>query len=619
MVTQHIRSSKGSILGAVVLVAIFGALLFLPTAPNTVSKSSEVGFVSLSPNGVSGGAIIPASCESGLGEGGVAHFVGDTFGNTSSGCGALSGSLSINPNTCAVSSKGSTCSASLTWNTINPVSGRISEVTRDNLANTSVFNGNSGTNQPITVPFPVNTYPKVTYYLYHNLELAKKVFTFTWSGSKVTPGPLVVENVISKKITSAIESAPVSLWKMLSAKFIQTAKAAVVQIFSNQPLKLSSTIINVGPAVSIKFTNAFYIDIGNDNDALQPGVKDGWDKTYLIPIDGILADTTVSASQLIPEGLPAGTHAIIFCTDVDEDISEPGPNNDPVLGLATRCNEKIAQAPYEDFPLPIASLTALPNPIAYNDRSMLTWWSSTDATSCTAGGPWSNSSTFSGNGLTNELTINTPFTFQCEGPGGTSLPASVTVNVNSAPASTPITTSTTVPKVEIRADSNSIVDGGSTKLKWRSTNTSSCTSAEFITSDATSNDSTGVSVSPRITTYYTITCPGTTSGSAIDSVSVSVLSLSSPDSSLSAYPTRVKNTEYTKIKATASNVDSCTLRKNGIVWLPILYANAYKDVSASPSEKITIQTTYTLTCTTTGTPPSVKSVTVNVIPVFQEF
>ncbi len=72
MVTQHMYSGKGSVLGAVVFVAIFGALLFLPTASNTVSKSSEVGFVSLSPNGVSGGVIIPASCEAAF-----EHFAGE--------------------------------------------------------------------------------------------------------------------------------------------------------------------------------------------------------------------------------------------------------------------------------------------------------------------------------------------------------------------------------------------------------------------------------------------------------------------------------------------------------------------------------------------------------------
>ncbi|MFZ2167450.1 MAG: hypothetical protein WAV50_01110, partial [Minisyncoccia bacterium] len=69
---------------------------------------------------------------------------------------------------------------------------------------------------------------------------------------------------------------------------------------------------------------------------------------------------------------------------------------------------------------PTATLSVSPSSVAYNGRPTLTW-SSTNATSCTApSGNWSNSGTLSGNGLTDPLTSNTTFTFQCTGPGGTS-------------------------------------------------------------------------------------------------------------------------------------------------------------------------------------------------------
>src|SRR3989344_6904355 len=61
------------------LIALLGVVGFIQSSAlssqaQSSLASSEVGFSSLSPRGASGGAIIPASCESGLGEGGVAHF-----------------------------------------------------------------------------------------------------------------------------------------------------------------------------------------------------------------------------------------------------------------------------------------------------------------------------------------------------------------------------------------------------------------------------------------------------------------------------------------------------------------------------------------------------------------
>ena len=81
---------------------------------------------------------------------------------------------------------------------------------------------------------------------------------------------------------------------------------------------------------------------------------------------------------------------------------------------------------------PVAALSASPNPVGYGARSTLTW-ASIGATSCTAGGPWSNQGTLSGEGWTDPLYSNTTFTFYCTGAGGTSLTQSVTVLVGAAP------------------------------------------------------------------------------------------------------------------------------------------------------------------------------------------
>ena len=75
---------RNMVVPAVLLIALFFAFGMQSTSSaNTaveIKKSSELGFTSTSPRGLSGGEIIPASCESGLGEGGIAHFGGDTSG-----------------------------------------------------------------------------------------------------------------------------------------------------------------------------------------------------------------------------------------------------------------------------------------------------------------------------------------------------------------------------------------------------------------------------------------------------------------------------------------------------------------------------------------------------------
>ena len=80
------------------------------------------------------------------------------------------------------------------------------------------------------------------------------------------------------------------------------------------------------------------------------------------------------------------------------------------------------------FPAPTATLSVSPNPATYGGQATLTW-SSTNATSCTPSANWSNGGALSGSGLTDPLTADTTFTFQCTGAGGTSALQSVTVVV----------------------------------------------------------------------------------------------------------------------------------------------------------------------------------------------
>ena len=165
------------------------------------------------------------------------------------------------------------------------------------------------------------------------------------------------------------------------------------------------------------------------------------------------------------------------------------------------------------IPIPvITSFTASPNPVAYNTGSTLTW-SSTGATSCTATGAWSGVKASSGSYPTGNLTTPKTYTLTCTGPGGTSAPQTVTVNVNPPP--TPVITSFT-------ASPNPVAYNTASTLTWSSTDAASCTaSSDWSGVKAVSgNQSTGNLTTPKT---YTLTCTGPGGTSAPQSVTVTVL------------------------------------------------------------------------------------------------
>ena len=84
---------------------------------------------------------------------------------------------------------------------------------------------------------------------------------------------------------------------------------------------------------------------------------------------------------------------------------------------------------------PAVTLSADQTTIPSGQGVRLTW-TSTGATGCTASGAWSGPQATSGNSVAvGPLTANSTFTLTCDGPGGTSAPASVTVTVTPPPGS----------------------------------------------------------------------------------------------------------------------------------------------------------------------------------------
>jgi hypothetical protein len=77
------------------------------------------------------------------------------------------------------------------------------------------------------------------------------------------------------------------------------------------------------------------------------------------------------------------------------------------------------------------------------------------------------------------------------------------------------------PTASLTASPTSITEGSSSTLTWSSTNATSCTGTNFSTGGAT-NNATGVTVSPPVTTTYTITCTGSAGPPAVDTATVTV-------------------------------------------------------------------------------------------------
>lgn len=324
------------------------------------------------------------------------------------------------------------------------------------------------------------------------------------------------------------------------------------------------------------------------------------------------------------------------CTTFDactNDADNP-PACNTLNGL---CMNGAIDPPYcTTFGTPIATLSVSDSSVVYGGRVLLTW-SSVGADTCTAGGQWSNASNqlgdpSPGSGMTDPLTSDTTFTFQCTGPGGTSLLMSQTVTVgpqtcsngtNNPPDCTtrsdgtclnnannpPYCTTFTVPTATLQADPSTIDTGQSSTLIWSSTHATSCTAAGgFSTGGATSGGPVSTGVLTK-TSNYQVTCHGAGGDSIPATATVTVLQ---PNLSISAWPTRVATNASTTVTWTSSQVLSCSITRNGVAnW-------ATGKNSSKVDSSLTTQTIYTLSCLTNGDPIS-QSATVNVTPGFQEF
>lgn len=178
----------------------------------------------------------------------------------------------------------------------------------------------------------------------------------------------------------------------------------------------------------------------------------------------------------------------------------------------------------------------------------------------------------------------------------------------SAPVTTPAT-------VLFSASPTTIDSGESSTLTWTSTFATSCTAAGgFSTGGATSGSaSTGALTQ---TSTYQITCTGDGGTSAPASATVTVVN---PSVSISTTPDRVPSGGATTISWDATNVNACTITRNGTTWRT-LTAPASRALSGSATDTITAQTTYVISCTNNASATAATATKiVNIVTGFREF
>lgn len=154
--------------------------------------------------------------------------------------------------------------------------------------------------------------------------------------------------------------------------------------------------------------------------------------------------------------------------------------------------------------------------------------------------------------------------------------------------------------------------GNSTTIIWSASGANSCSGVGFFTGGATSGE---VEVTPTETTTYTIICTWSgnyrSGGQSSSSGTVTVLD---PILTISATPSRLQSGSTSIIEWTATNINTCSVSEDN----PNI-ADSWSGVSGTQTTSIiSEETVYTLTCLNDAGSVN-ESVTVRLVPVFQEF
>lgn len=197
------------------------------------------------------------------------------------------------------------------------------------------------------------------------------------------------------------------------------------------------------------------------------------------------------------------------------------------------------------LPVPTATLSAAPTTVSAGGQSMLTW-SSSNAVSCTASGGWTGSLAASGTQATGPVNAQTTYSLICSGAGGTSAPATATVNV--------------VPTATLSVYPSVVAPAGASTLTWSSTNATSCAASGGWsgTLGTGGSQSTGA---VNATTTYSLTCSGPGGSSAPASAQLTVSSVAMSLAPTEAAITLARTQQFT---ATVPGGGAATWKVDGI-------------------------------------------------------
>ena len=355
-----------------------------------------------------------------------------------------------------------------------------------------------------------------------------------------------------------------------------------------------------GGTASVLGTNISGTILSTDITQLTPGTagtacNDPSRYVYGSKVDiGQAGTFTTAAKTLDVSSLPTGSYtlSVTICT------------SGTVATQTNACGTKTYPFTISSR-LPTATLSVTPTTVTSGDRATLTW-SSTNTTSCTAGGPWSNAGTLSGSGLTDPINSNTTYTFQCTGPGGTTPVQSVTVTVG---ASTGVNQLTISPA--------SIVQGSSATVSWSAKGKGPNMSGPGFsvtnvpeTVPFTGSRVVGSTLSPGTYTYSLSSLVGPSAMPYVATTNATLVVVpAAPTATLSVAPTTVTSGDRATLTWSSTNTTNCTA---GGPW-----SNAGTLSGSGLTDPINSNTTYTFQCTGPGGTTPVQSVTVKAIVPFQ--
>ena len=237
-------------------------------------------------------------------------------------------------------------------------------------------------------------------------------------------------------------------------------------------------------------------------------------KTYHLECKngGKTATATVHVAVMTPEPAPEPEPTPEPAPEPEpEPVPEPEPEPvpEPEPEPAPEPEPEPAPEPEpepEPVPAPALTLSASPDVVASGGSPQLTWVAE-HADACTASGGWSGDVGISGTRHVGPISQTTTFALSCTGSGGT---ASDSVTVAVAPE----------PTLTLTSAADIVDSGGTTELRWQSTDAASCTaSGGWSGSKATNGSQTVGPIDQRTT--YSLTCSGL-GGSAMAIISVAI-------------------------------------------------------------------------------------------------